>query len=282
MAIVEIKTTLSTDNSTVPVEPNGTNGETSALDDKVAGPGGVLLEHNSKVETIAAGVGLSSASTAVVVFSLAKAVQRLLRIQTYEISAKSSSLWTKLYNTIDDGEVIWQNELSGGVAVVKCDSDIVVKMIPNFEDFTEYTALQYLRRHAPDVPVPEPLGATRSEKTAYIFRAFIPGPTLESEWSRLANEQKVFLRNQLSGILIQLRILQLPEDGLLGSVGGEGCKDTRRQTRISQKEIRSIADFEDFVFSNPHFGGSVYIKLCHKTKCRRLCSLVGICGPLIS
>lgn len=55
--------------------------------------------------------------------------------------------------------------------------------------------------------------------------------------------------------------MQLPKDSLLSGVGGEGSKDTRRQTRISQTKIRLIADFEDIVFSNPHFGGSIYIKL---------------------
>lgn len=125
------------------------------MDDKVCGTGGVPLEQDFKAETIAAGLGVTSASPATVVFPLAKAIQRLFRAQMHEMSAESSSLWTKLYETIDAGEVIWQNELSGGVAVVKCDSDIVVKMIPNFEDFTEYTALQHLRRHAPDIPVPD-------------------------------------------------------------------------------------------------------------------------------
>lgn len=258
---VEMNRTLGTDDSTVPVELNGTSGEIPVMDDKFGGVGGIPLEQGSKTETIAASLGLCSASTAAVVFPLAEVVQRLLRAQTHEMSTESSSLWTKLYKTIDTGEVVWQSELSGGAAVVKCDSDIVVKIIPNFEDFTEYTALQYLRGHAPDIPIPEPLGAMRSEKTAYIFMAFIPGPTLESIWSQLPNEQKISLRNQLTAILNQLRAMRLPKDGLLGGVGGEGCKDTRRQTRISQKQIRSVADFEDFIFSNPHFGGSVYIKL---------------------
>lgn len=151
--------------------------------------------------------------------------------------------------------------MSGGVAVMKCSSDTVVKMIPNFEDFTEYTTLQYLRRHAPDIPIPEPLGAVISKQTAYIFMSFIPGPTLESVWAQLPDQQKISLSNQLSGILLELRQIPIPKDCTFGGVGGEGCKDSRRHTRISQTPIRSIAEFEDFIFSNPLFGGSVYIKL---------------------
>ena len=259
----EMKGASSTDNSKAAVEQIRTARETSVMDNVIGDNRGVLLEQDSKIKTrtIAAGLGLSSASTAAVVFPLAEAVQRLLRAEPQEMSADSSSLWAKLYQTIDASEVIWQNEIGGGVAVFHCGSGVALKMIPNFEDFTEYTALQYLRRYAPQIPVPEPMGAISSEKTAYIFMSFIAGPTLESVWSRLPKEQKVSLSNDLSGVLLELRALQLPKDGLLGGVGGEGCKDSRRRSRISQKPIRSIADFEDFVFSNPHFGGSVYIKL---------------------
>lgn len=47
----------------------------------------------------------------------------------------------------------------------------------------------------------------------------------------------------------------------LGGVCGEGCKDTRRHTRICQQTIRTCAEFKDFQFSNPHFGSSEYITL---------------------
>lgn len=279
---VDVKNTLRTDDSTVPVAPNGTSGEMSAMDDKDGGTGGIPLEQGSKADTIAASLGSSSASTAAVVFLLAKVVQRLLRAQTHEMRAESSSLWTKLYETIDAGEVIWQNELSRRVAIVKCDSDIVVRMIPNFEDFTEYTTLQHIRWHAPDIPVPEPLGAMRSEKTAYIFMAFIRGPTLENVWSQLANEQKVSLSNQLSGILIQLRTMQLPKVGLLGGMGGEGCKDTRRQTRNRSCPSQTSRTSSFLILTSAVPFTSSFCVACHETKRRRLCSLVGICGPLIS
>ena len=235
----------SSSNKTVPQDENGTTERTSEVDNAA----------------LAASLLLSPASTAPVKFPLSEAVQRLLGTQLHELSEESSSLWSKLYRTIDASEVIWRNGISGGVAVMKCSSDTVVKMIPNFEDFTEYTALQYLRRHAPEIPVPEPLGAMMSEQTAYIFMSFIPGPTLESVWAQLPNQQKISLSNQLSGILLELRQIQIPKHCTFGGVGGEGCKDTRRHTRISQTTIRSLAEFENFIFSNPHFGGSVYIKL---------------------
>ena len=250
------------DGSDVLVEKDGTARKAPETDDAAtADTVGVPLEQVSELSNTAAGLGLCPDSTVAVIFPLSEQVQWLLGTQTHELSAESTSLWTKLYKIIDDGDVIWQNGPRGGVAVIKCSADIVVKMVPNYEDYTEYTALQYLRKHAPEVPVPEPLGALASGKTVYLFMTFIPGPTLESVWPQLPDGQKISLRNELNAILLRLRQLSVPNNGLLGGVGGEGCKDSRRHTRISRKSIRSIAEFEDFIFSNPHFGGSVYIKL---------------------
>ena len=218
------------------------------------------MEQNPMSRMTAAGLGLSSVGTVAVVFPLSESVQRLLDAQTQELSAASFSLWTRLYNLIDASEIIWQNGARGGVAVMKCSENVVVKMVPNFEDYTEYTTMEYLERHAPDLPIPRPLGVLTSEKVTYMFMSFLPGPTLETVWSQLPKEQKTFISNQLSQILLRLRELETPKGGQLGGVGGEGCKDTRRHTRI-RKSVRSIAEFEDFIFSNPHFGGSVFIKL---------------------
>lgn len=218
-------------------------------------------EPNSELRSTAAGLGLSSDSTAAVVFPLSPPVQGLLGASAEELSVASSSLWNKLYNLIDIGRIIWQNGPRGGVTVIRCVADVVVKIVPNFVDYTEYTTMIYLGRHAPEVPAPKPLGVMTSEKVAYIFMSFVPDLTLESVWPQLSSEQKISISNQLSRILLKLRELKIPEDGQLGGVGGEGCKDTRRHTRISPKPIRTIAEFEDFIFSNPHFGGSVYVKL---------------------
>ena len=222
----------------------------------------VTVGQTAKAKTITADLGLPSANSIAAVFPLSGGLQRLLGVQESELSAASASLWIKLCSLINTGELIWpKNEERGGVSVVKCSKDAVVKIVPNFEDYTEYTTLQYLRRHAPEIPVPTPLGVLMAAKTAYMFMSYIPGPTLDSVWSKLSDQQKVSIANELNAILLKLRELKMPTDALLGGVGGEGCKDTRRHTRISQKPIRSVSDFQDFIFSNPTFGSSVYIGL---------------------
>ena len=222
----------------------------------------ITVAQTAEAKTITSDLGLPFVSKISVVFPLSEIVQQLLGVQESELCAASASLWTKLCSLINTGELIWpKNEERGGVSVIKCSEDAVVKIVPNFEDYTEYTTLQYLRRYAPEIPVPTPLGVLMATKTAYIFMSYIPGPTLDSVWSQLSKQQKVSVANELNGILLKLRELKVPEDALLGGVGGEGCKDTRRHTRISQKPIRSVSDFEDFIFSNPTFGSSVYIGL---------------------
>ena len=250
-------------NFDVLAKDNGTIELTSENDEAagVADAPEVPLEKDPDVKITAARLGLPSFSNACAAFPLSEPVQKLLGAQSHELTGESPSLWSKLCKIIDASEIIWQNGRFGGVAVLKCSADVAVKIIPNFEDFTEYTSLLCLRQHAPEVPVPEPLGAMRSGKTAFVFMSFIPGLTLESVWTQLRKELKISLSNRLSQILLKLRELKQSKDDLLGGVAGEGCKDSRRHTRISQKPIRSIAEFEDFVFSNPHFGGSVYIKL---------------------
>ena len=60
---------------------------------------------------------------------------------------------------------------------------------------------------------------------------------------------------------MKLRALNVPDSVSLGGVGGKGCKDIRRHIRICQEFVRTCAAFEDFKFSNSHFGSSVYISL---------------------
>ena len=133
--------------------------------------------------------------------------------------------------------------------------------MPNFDDYTEYTSMQYLAQHAPEIPVPKPLGLLVSNRTSYIFMSFIPGVTIDQVWAKLSRDQKFSIGNQLNSELFKLRQLKLHDGVPLGGVCGEGCKDTRRHTRICKKPTYTCVEFEDFQFSNPHFGSPEYIAL---------------------
>lgn len=57
----------------------------------------------------------------------------------------------------------------------------------------------------------------------------------------------------------------MPDYIPLGGTYNKRCKDTRRYIRIYRKPINSCTEFEDFIFSSPHFGSFEYI-----TQLRRL------------
>ena len=266
---VEPRKTVNVEESYPPVGDNFVTNAIPENNGTAVADATIAAGQTSEIRTITAELGMPSTSSVSVVFPLSEVLQRLLGVQESELSPTSASLWTKLCSLIDTGEIIWpQNKerggITGGVAVVKCSEDAVVKIVPKFEDFTEFTTMQYLGRHSPDIPIPTPLGVLMAEKTAYIFMSYVPGPTLDSVWSQLSTLQKGSIANELNEILLKLRDLKMPDDSLLGGIGGEGCKDTRRHTRISQKPIKSVSEFEDFIFSNPIFGSSVYIKLIRR------------------
>ncbi len=168
----------------------------------------------------------SSIGATTVVFPLSESVQHLLGIHTDDISTlQPQSLSTNLRDIIESGQVIWQSKACCGHAVIKCTTSIVVKIVPNLDDYTEYTSMQYLAQHAPEIPAPKPLGSVNSNGTSYIFISFVPGVTVDKIWSKLSEEQKASIRDQLSNILLKLRQLKVPRGVFLGDVSSEGYKD---------------------------------------------------------
>lgn len=172
-----------------------------------------------------------------------------------------TDLSTQLRQIITNGEILWNSLGCDGLAVVKCGNAVVVKIVPGLEDHTEYNTMEYLEQQAVEIPRPKPLGLLASNNTGYIFMSFIPGQTIRTVWSTLAVEQKLSIKNHLEEALAILRRIERPAGGVLGAIGGGGCKDTRRHVRVSKQPIHNADGFRDFLFSNSHFGTSAYISL---------------------
>jgi hypothetical protein len=158
-------------------------------------------------------------------------------------------------------EVLWKSAFPRNKMVFKCDSTTVIKAIRRAEDYTEYTALQYLETHKPALPAPRPLGLICMSGVSLIFMSYIPETTLREIWAQLGHSQKISVQNQLNDILTDLRSLTHPDGTPLGGVGGEGCKDVRRHLRRSMVPIMNVGDFEDFQFPDPNCGGHVFVNL---------------------
>ena len=90
-----------------------------------------------------------------------------------------------LQKAIAASELIWQCTACSGHAVVKCSSTIVLKIVPQVEDFTEYNSMLYLARHGADIPAPKALGMVTSNSIAYIFMSLAPGMTVDRVWPKL-------------------------------------------------------------------------------------------------
>lgn len=196
-----------------------------------------------------------------IVFGLTREVEGLLEQEgeCFKGDNRLSKLRSSIHQVIQKGDVLWRSEVSSNTLVVRCNDTIVVKIIPRTSDYTEFTSMRYLQTHLPHVPAPRLLGVVSSGRSSYAFMTYIPGVSLDAIWARLDEKQKQHLASQLNEILQRMRQQRCPPGVALGGVGGEGCKDARRHTRTCQQPIFHAQDFIQFLFSNPHFGGRVYV-----------------------
>ena len=120
---------------------------------------------------------------------------------------------------ISNSEKLWEG-LTRGV-VLKCNDELMAKIIGGNSDYTEYTSIQNLAQHAPDIPAPKPHGLVKFSSASIIFMTYFPSRTLEQAWAKLTNENKVLVQHQLNGIFSRLRMLK-NEGG--HRLGGRGWK----------------------------------------------------------
>ncbi|KAK0115399.1 hypothetical protein ONS96_013855 [Cadophora gregata f. sp. sojae] len=161
-----------------------------------------------------------------------------------------------LKRMISDSEKLWEGQTRG--VVLKCGNDLVAKIIRGNSDYTEYTSLQYLAEHAPDIPAPKPHGLIMFGSVQVMFMTYIPSITLEQAWCSLTHDNKVSIQQQLDGINCKLR--RLKGDGQrLGGVGGEGVKEDHRFSHHSAEIITTTAQFEEFRFSVSHGASTPWI-----------------------
>lgn len=172
-----------------------------------------------------------------------------------------NGLSQRLFEVMHASEVLWEGPFARHKMVLKVSADIVVKAVRNIDDYTEYTALQYLERHLPEFPSPKPLGLVQFSGISLIFLSYKPSMSLGEMWSALDNDQKFSVRDQLEDILTRLRSLPYIDGSPFGGVAGEGCKDARRHLRRSNKPIKTTTEFEEFLFSSSRPGGLVFVQL---------------------
>jgi hypothetical protein len=204
---------------------------------------------------------LMSITSATVVFPLAKSTQTLLHDDSLNLP-----LVDELRELIKRSCVIWKPKMGCHKIVLDAGSEIAVKIIQDMGDTTEYTTLQYVEKHLPEIPAPRPLGLVAlGERYSVLFMSLMPGTTLAEAWPTLDHSLKCSVQEQLNCIFMSLRSFRPSESNVpLGGIAGEGCKDLRRHVRSLKEPIWTVEDFDDWQFSNPHFGSSIYIEALRK------------------
>lgn len=197
-------------------------------------------------------------------FPLSDAVAKLIEPVSQTAGGLPVGLSQRLFEVLKSSEILWKAPFARQKGVFKCSAEIVVKAVRNMEHYTEYTALQYLDRHMPNIPVPKPLGLVRMSGISLIFMSHMGSAPLGEVWHTLDSCQKTSLSNQLNTILADLRTLPFTEGTPLGGVAGEGCRDLRRHVRLSETPITSLEDFETFLFSSSHPGGNVFVEFLRR------------------
>jgi len=94
--------------------------------------------------------------------------------------------------------------------------------------------------------------------------SYVPGVALAKAWPQLQEFQKESISKKLDAIFSDLRQLRRPDKLALGGVAGEGCKDTRRNTRISKTPLYTSAELWDFQYSGAPVGSKTYLEFLRR------------------
>lgn len=185
--------------------------------------------------------------TAEIVFPLSKAATNLL-VSNMDTSliGKKKGLVDAIKKMISASTTVWEQDLKG--AVLRLNEDIAAKIVWANKDYTEYSSLQYLEAHAPDIPAPKPHGLIRFSGFCIMLMTYIPTTTLESVWPHLTVNNKLSIQNRQQSIFSTLRSLKLPSGRNMGGVGGEGVQDFHMDDHHTQ-QVNTMSAFEDFQFS---------------------------------
>ncbi|KAJ5784020.1 uncharacterized protein N7518_009697 [Penicillium psychrosexuale] len=165
-----------------------------------------------------------------------------------------SAIIKGLNRLVATSEVIWH---LGSTAVLGLNPEIVMKA-GNDIDINHIHTLDYIKHHAPRVPIPDIHGVLQEPNSNRIFLLMsrAPGEPLDSKWRYMGENEKASIREQLDTIVGYFRFLPAPASDETHAVFGRGnprrCKDARRQIRVAQGCISNEHEFNEFLTSHPH------------------------------
>lgn len=138
---------------------------------------------------------------------------------------------------------------------MKLTDTILVKAEPDRPDDippeNQHDASEYVRKHVPEIPIPEPLGILKVGRMLYSFTAYVPGNAGDGIWGELSSSQKGMLKNELEYWFTKIRNLKNDTE-MFGFHGV--CVDNRHHSIVSTPgvPITTYSQFLDFLLQNPH------------------------------
>ncbi|KAG6210564.1 hypothetical protein E4U50_002631 [Claviceps purpurea] len=184
-----------------------------------------------------------------------------LSTEVEDLCRDYASISEAIIGLLDNSEVLYESPWAASVMVFRINENIVVKAGHEGFSITEHQTLTYLQEHMPEFPAPSPHGLLRLGIHCFLFTSYIPGMNLEDAWPELDCSQKQDISRQIDLLFSKLRSFSVPEHACLGDVAGGGCRDLRRSQRVSTKPIKSVAEFEDFIFEFSNKATPLYVEL---------------------
>ena len=151
---------------------------------------------------------VARARNAEIVYALSDEARKFLSSYTeppFGSELTGSSLVSMLSQMILKCERLWEFPTRG--VVLKCNANLIAKIIRGNDDYTEYTSIQHLAEYAPEIPAPRPHGLVKFDSVRIMFMTYFPSMTLEAAWPSLMHEDKISIQKQLNDIFIKLRSL---------------------------------------------------------------------------
>ncbi|KAG6292773.1 hypothetical protein E4U46_008279 [Claviceps purpurea] len=184
-----------------------------------------------------------------------------LSTEVEDLCRDYASISEAIIGLLDNSEVLYESPWAASVMVFRINENIVVKAGHEGFSITEHQTLTYLQEHMPEFPAPSPHGLLRLGIHCFLFTSYIPGMNLEDAWPELDCSQKQDISRQIDLLFSKLRSFSVPEHACLGDVAGGACRDLRRSQRVSTKPIKSVAEFEDFIFEFSNKATPLYVEL---------------------
>ncbi|KAI9819326.1 MAG: hypothetical protein M1832_004031 [Thelocarpon impressellum] len=110
----------------------------------------------------------------------------------------------------------------------------------------ESDALKFVRQHT-SIPVPEVYDTQCGEHGGKLVMQALPGKTLEEAWPIMSEASRTKTKAQLTAYFAQLRSLQQPSPGWIGSCNRGPAYDHRVNNGWPCGPFDSVAAFHDFL-----------------------------------